>query len=135
MFKIDTESKAITLPTGDTLDFTLTFKTSGEPALIPPGSAAVFGICQPRASGAYDYIFRKTFRIEGNTAHIRLDNADTRNLRPGTAYAWDVRIVTDPDYDEKLEAYCGDKTDCVLSIFSGTSTMPSFNLIGVSVNV
>lgn len=135
MFKIDTETKAITLPTGDTLDLTLTLKTSGQAAAIPPGSAAVFGICQPRSSGAYEYVFRKTFKITGNVVPIRLTNADTRDLRPGTAYAWDVRIVTDPEYDEQGNACCGDDTDAVLSIFSGTTDMPSFHLLGVSANV
>ena len=135
MFKIDTETHAITLPTGDTLDFTLTLKTAGEPAAIPEGSAAVFGICRPRSSGVNEYIFRKTFPIKGNTVSICLTNADTRNLKPGTAYAWDVRVVTDPEYDDEGNAYCGDDTDCVISVFSGSTSLPSFNLIGVSSNV
>lgn len=135
MFRIDTESKAIALPTGDTLDLTLTLKTSGRPAIIPPGSAAVFGICRPRASGAYEYVFCKTFPIEGSVIAIRLTNADTRDLRPGTTYAWDVRVVTDPEYDEQGNARCGDDTDSVVSVFSGTSDLPSFHLLGVSSNV
>lgn len=65
MYQIDTETKAITLPIGDTLDFTLTLTTSGEPAKIPEGSAAVFGICRPKTSGAYDYILESPARSLG----------------------------------------------------------------------
>lgn len=64
---------------------------------------------------------------------IRLSNVDTRRLKPG-AYRWDIRIVTDPEYNADGTVRCDDASDDVMSVFSGKG-MPTFIVTEVAVHV
>lgn len=55
-------------------------------------------------------------------------------MRPGIYY-YDVRIVTDPAYDEHGNVVADDESDNVISLYSGKSSMPEFEITGVSVRV
>lgn len=125
MFSIKPDG-TVTLPRGDTILFRIRL-TGGS---FPPGTVGVFGICT--SSGAIP-VFSKVFSLEGDTVTVYLTNAETRQL-DAKKYRWDVRIVTDPEYNDDGSVRCDNASDSVLSLFSGMG-MPEFIVTGVAVDV
>lgn len=78
-------------------------------------------------------MFNKVFPVEGNGIILYLSNPETRKIPVGEYY-WDLRVVTDPEYEEDGSVHCDDMGDNVTSVFSG-SGMPSFEVTEVAVNV
>ena len=131
MFVIDRETKEITLPKGDTLAFRV--KLNGPE--IPENTVGVLGICSvDRRGEPKETVFAKEFPVRENGVTVFLSNQDTRELAAGT-YDWDLRLVTDPEYNEDGSVRCDDASDNVLSIFSGSVGMPAFIVKGVAVHV
>lgn len=97
---------------------------------FPEGTVAVFGICAQRDAKT---VFSKVFDVNDNSIVIRLTNAETRKLAVNT-YRWDLRIVTDPEFNDDGSVRCDDDSDNVLSVYSGVG-MPSFVVTEVSVYV
>lgn len=131
MFVINKQTNEIVLPRGDTLAFKINLRGTN----FPEDTVALFGVCgADRRGNPTTTIFSKAFRVYKNCVYIFLSNQDTRNLRAG-GYVWDLRIVTDPEYDEDGNVRCEDISDNVISIFSGSVDLPSFVVKGVAVNV
>ena len=128
MYSIQPATGDITLPRGDTLLFTIRMNRE-----FPDGTAAVFGICGARRGLPTTNVFTKTFPVNGSEIIVLLANRDTRGIAAGS-YLWDVRIVTDPEYDDGGSVKCDDETDNVTSIYSG-GVMPTFTLTEVAANV
>lgn len=123
MVQID-ERGNITLPRGDTMTFTLTL----ENVSFPEGSVAVFAV-----RNGSETVLSKIFPIdEDNEIVVRVANNDTRDLPLGR-YRWDVRLITNPEYDENNHIRAEDEGDDVISLFSGD--MPKFILKEVAVDV
>ena len=123
MVQID-ERGNITLPRGDTMTFTLTL----ENVSFPEGSVAVFAV-----RNGNETVLSKIFPIdEDNEIVVRVANSDTRDLPLGR-YRWDVRLITNPEYDENNHIRAEDEGDDVISLFSGD--MPKFILKEVAVDV
>lgn len=99
-------------------------------AEYPEGTVAVFGISTKRDNRE---MFSKVFPIEDNKVLVFFSNAETKRFVPGE-HRWDLRIVTDPEYEEDGSICCEDAGDNVLSVFSGTG-MPAFVVTEVSVHV
>lgn len=128
MYKIDTETRAITLPAGDTLLFRIHLKGGSQ----PEGTVGVFAVCTSRSKPAT--LLSRSFPVEGDALTIHLSNADTRELPVGR-HLWDVRLVTDPEYDAEGNVRCDDASDNVLSLFSGPSAMPDFTVTAVAKDI
>ena len=128
MYTIDTDG-SITLPRGDTLLFSVRMKQDGEIAHFPEGAVGVFGVSKGKRT-----LLSKVFPVEEGCMAVCLTNADTRSLKAGE-YSWDLRIVTDPEYDGDGNVKCDDASDQVVSIFSGAFGMRPFTLTEVAVNV
>ena len=133
MYSINTETKEIILPLGDTLAFVVDLKLDGEPARFPEGTVAIFGVCKERARNVR-WLFSRVFPVEDGSVAIYLTNDDTRDMQAGE-YNWDLRIVTDPEYDEDGTVRCDDPSDVVTSIFAGSGDLPDFRLKGVAAYV
>lgn len=134
MYQIDRRGN-IVLPRGDTLLISVPMPC----ARFPPRTAAVFGI---RARGEADggAALRKAFRVTESAQGkqrviVYLSNADTRGIAPGE-YVWDLRIVTDPEYDADGNVRCEDAGDSVTSLFAGRAQgMPTLTIVEVGVDV
>ena len=101
----------------------------GEVLTEPLSGVVIFAV----ATKTYTPVFHKVAPIVNNTATIQLTNADTRTLTRGD-YRWDVRVVTDPEYDTDGNVICADTTDEVHSLYSATG-MPVFEVTGVAIGV
>lgn len=156
MYQIKTDN-SISLAQGDTMLFAIQLAVEGEeaPAQFPEGTVALFAVSQKQsrlaslqyqnvriasglqtvsqaAASSYTPVLRKVFPLEYDGAIIvYLTNADTRAIAAGD-YVWDVRIVTDPEYDESGNVICDDTTDEVISLFSGGNGMPKFTVTEVA---
>ncbi|MEG1813915.1 MAG: hypothetical protein RR337_11545 [Clostridia bacterium] len=135
MLKIDPKDQTITCPQGDTGMFTVSLV--GKDGLALPQTiigVAVFSVCQISA-GLYKKIKSKHVPLVDNTATILITNEFSRAVPAGT-YMWDVRIVTDPEYDLAGDVICSDSTDEVHSLYAARDTgMPKYIVPGVAVNV
>lgn len=128
MFKIDTETNAITLPQGDTLLFRVRINGPS----FPEGTVGVFAICTKARNS--QPVFSKVFPLkmdDGQKLDIRLTNAESRTL-PVAEHRWDLRLVTDPEYDSEGNVRCDDDSDEVVSIFSGSSELPKFTVTSIA---
>lgn len=129
MYAIESDN-SITLPRGDTLAVDFEIYSGEEPAEFPPGTVALFGVCDSRGNN----VLRKEAELQGSGFTVNFTNRDTRDIRAGE-YQWDVRIVTDPERDAQGNVICNDDTDDVVSAFSGADDMPVFRITEVAVNV
>lgn len=130
MIKYDTATRKITCPVGDTGLFVVTLTSADGEALGENLSGvAIFAV----ATKTFSPVFHKVVSIANNTVTIRLTNADTRVLTRGE-YRWDIRVVTDPDYDAGGNVICSDAADDVHSLYSATG-LPVFEVTGVAVDV
>lgn len=99
------------LQRGDTAEKVIAVKN----AVLPEGSVLVLAIADP-ATGAE--LLYKTFAFEGDSAVMRIANADTREIPLGK-YVWNVRVVTGAAYDENVRVVANDEADNVISLFCG----------------
>ncbi len=137
MYTIDSNGN-VTLPRGDTLPMPITIRGVN----YPEGTVGVFGIRAKSGSGARAQVLRKAFPVaaiptepEAAKISVYLSNGDTRGINPGV-YLWDLRIVTDPEYDAEGNVCCNDEGDNVMSIFAGrVKGMPTFTVVEVAADV
>lgn len=118
-FSYNEETNKITLEPGDTGGFTVEVDW---PGVDTSNAALVVGICN--RSG--EDVVLKSWPIVDGAVAVEFCNHDTRDLEPGN-YKWQMRIVTDPEYDEDGNVIAEDCTDKVISVFSGDS-LPIFRL-------
>lgn len=118
-------SGRITCPRGDT--GALRFSFSGA-ITLKPGDMLVFGLYSPTAK---ETVLRKQVEIVDGSALLLFTNADTRDL-PAGSYKYNLRVVTDPEYDENGLVICTDTTDNVLSVYN---ELPKFELLEAGVHV
>lgn len=127
MYELKTDGQLV-VPKGDTV--ILKVNINGRP--FPDGTVAVFGVCNAAKSATVLY---KTFPVVENCIVVHLTNADTRMLQAGK-YRWDIRLVSNPEYDEDGSVRCDDDSDEVLSVFSGNGNgMPVFEVTEVAASV
>ena len=124
-FQYSASSGRITCPRGDT--GAIRFSFSGA-ITLKPGDMLVFGLFNPSTKQT---VLRKQVEIVDGIAFLTLTNADTRSLTVGS-YRYNLRIVTDPEYDENGQVICNDATDNVLSIYN---ELPKFELLEAGVHV
>ena len=118
-FVFDTQTGNITMPTGDTGDIHVNVNYDE----LKEGDAVLFAVFDKYDKTGGDLLIKTADIVDGK-AHIRLCNADTRNLAAG-AYKWQLRIVTDPARDENGNIIADECTDNVISVFQ---TPPTFKL-------
>lgn len=117
-FTYENETNKITIEPGDTASFTVNVdwpRYEGEIALV-------MGVCNKEGED----VLLKHFPVVDGVATIELCNHDTRDIEPGN-YKWQLRIVTDPEYDEDGNVVVEDCSDMVISVFSGDK-MPIFRI-------
>lgn len=117
-FSYNLETNKITLEPGDTGGFTVNVdwpRYDGEIALV-------LGVCNK----AGEDVVLKSWPVVDGMVMVEFCNHDTRDLEPGN-YKWQMRIVTDPEYDENGNVIAEDCTDKVISVFDGDA-MPIFRL-------
>lgn len=124
-FQYSTSSGRITCPRGDTGALNFTF--SGAISL-KPGDMLVFGLYN---TSTKETVLRKQVEIVDGAAVLLFSNADTRDIPVGS-YKYNLRVVTDPEYDEHGQVICSDATDNVLSVYND---LPKFELLEAGVNV
>ncbi len=115
MFTLDTETNKITMEPGDTGGFKVEVNWvnfTGEMALV-------LGVCDSNG----DDVLVKSWPIENGAAHVDFCNHDTRDIEPGN-YKWQLRIVTNPEYDEDGNVIAKDCEDKVISVFDGDKKPP-----------
>lgn len=118
-YTFDPETRAITLPCGDTMNLRLKLTEI-------QFDAAVFAIYNAKTG---EDILKKAVKIENGGAEIRLSNADTRELEPGS-YNWNLRLVSDPAYGENGEVIVDEDSDDVVTVFGpAKSDVPKFTLV------
>lgn len=74
----------------------------------------VFGLYSPSAK---ETLLRKQVEIVDGVALLLFTNADTRDLPVGS-YKYNLRIVTNPEYNAEGFVICADATDNVMSIYN-----------------
>lgn len=136
---LDPETLKIICPSGDTGMFTVTFETvDGTPLESPISGVAVFAVCkQITRSAAYNTKARsEPIPIVDNTATVLITPGFSRQIEPGE-YNWDIRIITDPAYDEETGQIITDEnTDEVHSLFATRQGgMPVYYAPGVAVEI
>lgn len=118
-YTVDPKTKAITLPCGDTMNLRLKLTDI-------QFDAAVFAIFNQKTG---EDILKKSVKIAGGVANIRLSNADTRDLEPGS-YNWNLRLISDPAYGEDGEIVADEDSDDVVTAFGPEkSNVPKFTLV------
>lgn len=137
MIELNRETLEITCPSGDT--GLLLVKITGTEGVPLPGlldGVAIFAVAQKVGTGAsYSTTSARPVKIVDNTATINITNAFSRVITPGNYY-WDIRIVTDPEYDGDGNVLCEDDTDEVHSLYAGRPEgLPKFIVPGVAVHV
>ena len=98
------EDYNITCPSGDTglLHVYLT-DMNDKPLPMPIDGVAVFAVCQPiQASGGFNTINYMEIEIVDNIAIVNIDYDFSSKLtpnKPQQSYYWDIRVVTNPEFD------------------------------------
>lgn len=87
----------------------------------------VFGLYSPSAK---ETLLRKQVEIVDGVALLLFTNADTRDLPVGS-YKYNLRIVTNPEYNAEGFVICADATDNVMSIYND---LPKFELLEAGVH-
>ena len=106
----------IVLPVGDTADIYVSVNYSG----LNKTSRVLFGVFD-KYTPDKDLIIKQA-TIENGVAHIRLCNADTRDLATGT-YRWQLRIVTGGVTDKEGNIVTDECSDEVISVFKNPPTI------------
>lgn len=108
----DPVARKIELPSGDTMTIRVNVKNDGYDAVI-------FSIFNKKEG--LD-LLRLAAPIQDGQAVIRVSNQDTRDLEPGK-YKWQLRFVSDPEYDDAGNIIANDDADDVVSMF-GSEALP-----------
>lgn len=124
-FQYSASSGRITCPRGDTGALRVTI--SGDISLLP-GDMLVFGLYDPKTK---ETLLRKQAAITEGAAMLRFTNADTREMAAGS-YKYNLRIVTNPEYDADGNVICVDDSDNVLSVYN---ELPKFEILEAGVHV
>lgn len=109
-FAYDTTDNSITMAVGDTATITAIVEWEN----LAPGDVILFAIFD-RTTGEDKLC--KPVEIKDEQAVIRLCNRDTRDI-PAGRYKWNLRIVTDPVYDEEGNVRVDECTDDVITVFN-----------------
>jgi len=135
MLTLNSVTNEIVCAQGDTGMLRVLIKDAdGNPLPRPIVGVAIFAVCQ-KVRTEYNTITSKVFAIVNNVTVVNITNRLSRLIPPGQ-YQWDIRVVTDPDYDDEDNVIAGDDTDEVHSCFAGTpGGMPKYTVPGVAVNV
>jgi hypothetical protein len=104
-YVFDPETRKVTISAGDTMD--LGVRTNGK------YDAVIFAVYDRAAK---QDLLTVPAQIEGGTAHIRLANRHTRDLPEGR-YKWNLRMVSDPEYDENGNVIADEDSDNVMTVF------------------
>lgn len=133
MIRIDTQQKSITIPRGDSgavaVELTVT-DGEGQPMSIM--GKAIFAICKATSS-SYTTMKTKVVDVVDNVVPLAFVNSDTEGIPPGS-YFWDIRILTEPETDDKGDTVETDDVGEVHSVFA-MDGMPKFTVLGVAVDV
>ena len=118
-YTFDPDTHKIVLPVGDTMDFVINVTSDAYHAIV-------FAIYN-RADGTD--LLRVPAEIVDGAAHIRLATEHTRDLEPGK-YKWNLRLVTNPEYDENGNIMLQDITDDAMTVFGPeNSEIPDIVLV------
>ena len=101
--------RRLIIPRGDTGTFSIPSLTS-----VKEGDIAVFSIYDSLTKNT---VFEKYFPATQGTLEISLSHEDTVNLVP-KKYLWDIKIYTDPVYDEDGILTNGTKINSYYAAFS-----------------
>lgn len=136
MIYIDEYTNTMRMAQGDTDTITLTLTDEqGDPLPSQLTGVGIFAICQLSATGQPSDIAWLVATITNNTVTFDVPNSMTRDV-PAGSYRWDMRIVTDPEYDDDGNVIAEDASDQVHSIFAGTEAgMPLLELKGAAYRV
>jgi len=116
-YVFDPETRKITLPAGDTMDFRI--RTNGE------FDALIFAVYN-RTTG--EDLVLVPVEIENGYAHVRLANRHTRDVPAGN-YKWNLRMVSDPERDENGNIIADEDSDNVLTVFGpDNESIPNFTI-------
>lgn len=119
-YTFDPDTHKIVLPVGDTVNIPV--RVRGDAIF----HAMVFAIYD-RADGTD--LLRVPVEIVDGEAHIRLATKHTRDLEPGK-YKWNLRLVTDPEYDENGNIMLQDINDDAMTVFGPeNSEIPDIILV------
>ena len=117
-YTYDAATKAITISAGDTMDFSV--RIAGDKF-----DAAVFAVYDPNTG---EDVFTVPARIRNNECSIRLAARHTMNVAAGK-YRWNIRLVTNPGYDNEGNVILDDDTDNSLTVFGPEKKdVPTFTL-------
>ena len=105
-YVFDPETRKITLPAGDTMDFKI--HTNGD------FDVAIFAVYN-RTTGQDVVAVPVEIDADGY-ANIRLANRHTRDVPAGN-YKWNLRLVSDPEFDENGNVVVDEDSDNVLTVF------------------
>lgn len=109
----------VVLPVGDTMQFCVNVANDAYHVVI-------FAIYD-RNDGAD--ILRVPVEIVDGAANIRLTSAHTRDL-PAGRYKWNLRLVSDPEYDENGNVIVEDESDNVVTVFGPENdAIPNIKLV------
>lgn len=101
--------RRLIIPRGDTGSFTIpTINT------VQEGDIAVFSIYDPLTRTT---VFEKIFAATSNTLTISFVHTDTVNLAP-KKYLWDIKMYSNPQYDEEGKLINGDEINSYYAGFS-----------------
>lgn len=119
-YTFDPDTHEIKLPVGDTVNIPV--RVRGDAIF----HAMVFAIYD-RADGTD--LLRVPVEIVDGAARIRLATKHTRDLEPGK-YKWNLRLVTDPEYDENGNIMLQDINDDAMTVFGPeNSEIPDIILV------
>ncbi len=136
MLRLDQDEMKITCPQGDTGLLLIRINgMDGQPLSELLDGVVIFAVCKELKNGTFTTESSKSVEIVDNTVTINITNSFSRGIQPGD-YRWDVRIVTDPEYDDDDNVICMDDSDEVHSLFAGREGgMPKYIVPGVAVDV
>ena len=98
--------RRLIIPRGDTGQFSVPALTSGE------NTIAVFSIFNQ-----YKRIWTHEYPIQDGMVTIRFEHEDTKDLPIGR-YNWDIKIYTNPEYDENGLLINGEEVDSYYAGFT-----------------
>ncbi len=116
-FRFNEIDNSIKMACGDTGDLFVEIETEG--FILTPCDVILFAIFD---NSTGEDLMCKHAEIENGQAHIRLCNYDTRDI-PAGLYKWNLRIVTDPIYDEDGNVRVDECTDDVITVFDSPPTI------------
>ena len=116
-FRFDAHDNSIRMACGDTADISINISWSR----LSQRDVILFAVFDK--NDGKDLVCKSAEIIDG-MAYIRLCNHDTRDIPEGR-YKWNLRIVTDPEYDENGNVCVEDCSDNVITVFSNP---PTFSL-------